>query len=123
MKYLIQLSIILGVSFSGEVLRHFIPLPIPASIYGLILMLILLCTGLLKVSSVKETSSFLLEIMPLLLIPAGAGVVDNWDVIRPVLVPCILLFFVATVIVMAVTGRVTQSIMRLSNRKEEDKND
>lgn len=120
MKYLGQLTIILGVSFIGEALRYFIPLPIPASIYGLILMLILLCTGVIKVSSVKETSSFLLEIMPLLLIPAGAGVVDNWDVIRPILIPCILLYIVATVIVMAVTGRVTQGIIRRRKRKADN---
>lgn len=120
MKYLGQLTIILGVSFIGEALRYFIPLPIPASIYGLIFMLILLCTGVIKVSSVKETSSFLLEIMPLLLIPAGAGVVDNWDVIRPILIPCILLYIVATVIVMAVTGRVTQGIIRRRKRKEDN---
>lgn len=119
MKYLIQLTIILGVSFIGETLRYFIPLPIPASIYGLIIMLILLCTGIVKVSAVKETGSFLLEIMPLLLIPAGAGVVDYWDVIKPILLPCILLFLVATVIVMVVTGTVTQRIIKRRIKRED----
>jgi len=119
MKFLRQIAIILGVSFAGELLRYMIPLPVPASIYGLVLMLILLCTGILKPVAVRETSSFLLDMMPLMLIPAGSGVIDRWDIIKPILIPCILLFVVATVLVMVVTGRVTQRIIR---RKDVGKN-
>ena len=122
MKYLRQITIILGITFAGELLKQFIPLPIPASVYGLLLMLILLCTGILKVSAVGETSSFLLKAMPLMLIPAGIGVVDRWDIIKPLLIPCLLLYIVATVIVMVVTGHTTQAVIRKS-RKGVSEND
>ncbi len=121
MKYLRQLLIILGITFVGEVLNYALPLPIPASIYGLALMLILLCTGVLKVSSIKETSQFLLDVMPLMFIPAAAGVVREWGVIKPILIPTIIMITLVTVIVMAVTGLVTQHLINI-RRKGEEKN-
>lgn len=121
MKYLRQLLIILGITFVGEVLNYYLPLPIPASIYGLALMLILLCTGVLKVSSVKETSQFLLDVMPLMFIPAAAGVVREWGIIKPILIPTVIIITVVTVIVMAVTGLVTQLLINI-RRKGEEKN-
>ncbi len=121
MKYLRQLLIILGITFVGEVLNYYLPLPIPASIYGLALMLILLCTGVLKVSSVKETSQFILDVMPLMFIPAAAGVVREWGIIKPILIPTVIIITVVTVIVMAVTGLVTQWLINI-RRKGEEKN-
>ena len=76
MKYLKQFCIILFLSFLGEALRSVIPLPIPASVYGLVLMLGALASGILKVSQVRETSEFLIEIMPVMFIPAGVGLMD-----------------------------------------------
>ena len=68
MKYIYQLFIILVVTFVGELLHYFIPIPVPASIYGLIIMLILLCTKVVKLEHVERTSDFLIEIMPLMFI-------------------------------------------------------
>lgn len=120
MKYLKQLVIILGISFVGELLNYFLPLPIPASIYGLVLMLTLLCTGVLKVSSVKETSAFLLDVMPVMFIPAAAGVINQWSVIQPILIPWILIMLVVTLIVMAVTGRVTQGLINIRRKGDDE---
>ena len=80
MKFLRQFMIILLLSFLGEVLKMFIPLPIPASVYGLVLMLLCLVTGILKTSQVKEAAFFLIEIMPVMFIPAAAGLIDSWKV-------------------------------------------
>lgn len=117
MKYINQLCIILGISFVGELLNYTIPLPIPASIYGLVIMLILLCTKVIKVHHVKETSDFLLAAMPIMFVPAGAGVIKYWSNIKPMLIPCIIIMIVVTIIVMVVTGRVTQAIIKLKGGK------
>lgn len=116
MKYLRQLLIILGITFVGEVLNYYLPLPIPASIYGLALMLTLLCTRILKVSHVKETSQFLLDAMPLMFVPAAAGVVREWGIIKPILIPTVIMITVVTVIVMAVTGIVTQWLININQK-------
>ena len=77
MKYLRQFGIILAVTCAGEIMKYFIPLPIPGSIYGLILMFVLLLAKVIKVEHVKETGEFLIEIMPLMFIPAGVGLVTS----------------------------------------------
>ena len=83
MKYLQQFGIILAVSFVGELLNYAIPLSIPASIYGLVLMFVCLCMKWIKLEDVKETAVFLIEIMPLMFIPAAVGLITSWNIIRP----------------------------------------
>lgn len=120
MLYLRQFCIILFVSFLGELLHVIIPLPIPASVYGLVLMLSALCTGIIKLNQVKETAGFLIEIMPVMFIPAAAGLLDAWPVLQAIWIPVILITVVTTVLVMVVTGRVTQHMIRRKDRKEHD---
>ena len=121
MKFLRQFMIILLLSFLGEVLKMFIPLPIPASVYGLVLMLVCLMTGVLKTSQVKDAAFFLIEIMPVMFIPAGAGLLESWGVLQPIWLPVCIITVATTVIVMAVTGRVTQAIIRAEKKKKEGK--
>lgn len=116
MKYIRQLVIILAVSFAGELLRLWIPLPIPASIYGLVLLLLGLMSGVIPVERVKDTGAFLIEILPLMFIPAAVGLLESWQVIRPELVPIAIITIATTVIVMAVTGRVTQRMLGRQRR-------
>ncbi|HJC62597.1 MAG TPA: CidA/LrgA family protein [Candidatus Blautia merdavium] len=123
MKYLKQFCIILFLSFLGEALRSVIPLPIPASVYGLVLMLGALASGILKGSQVRETSEFLIEIMPVMFIPAGVGLMDSWGVLKPVCIPVLLITVLTTVIVMGTTGAVTQQMIRKEKKKHESISD
>ena len=84
MKYLKQFGIILVLSFIGELLNHVLPLPVPSSIYGIILMFICLKTGLIPLEEVDETGRFLIEIMPLMFIPAAVGLLEAWNIIQSV---------------------------------------
>ena len=119
MKYLRQFGIILAVTCVGEIMKYFIPLPIPGSIYGLILMFVLLLTKVIKVDHVKETGEFLIEIMPLMFIPAGVGLLNAWGVLKPVWIPISVITVVTTVLVMAVTAKVTQTVIHNSKKKKE----
>ncbi len=111
MLYLRQFCIILFVSFLGELLHVLIPLPIPASVYGLLLMLLALCTGIIKLNQVRETAGFLIEIMPVMFIPAAVGLLEVWSFLKPVWLPVLIITLLSTVIVMAVTGQVTQRMI------------
>ncbi|WP_346869943.1 CidA/LrgA family protein [Clostridium sp. UBA5119] len=113
MKYFRQFAIILAVTFIGEILKYIIPLPIPASIYGLILMLIVLKVKIISLEQVKETGTFLIEIMPLMFIPAAVGLLVSWDVLKDICIPVIIITILTTVIVMIVTGKVTQFMIKL----------
>ena len=118
MKYLRQFGIILGVTCAGEIMKYFIPLPIPGSIYGLILMFVLLLTRVIKVEHVKETGEFLIEIMPLMFIPAGVGLVTSWNQLQSFLVPLLVITVVSTFVVMIVTGKVTDFLISKRGEKK-----
>ena len=118
MKFLKQFSIILFISFLGEILHTLIPLPVPASVYGLVLMLAALVTGILKLGQVRETAAFLIEIMPVMFIPAGVGLMESWSSLQPVWLPVILITILTTVLVMAVTGKVTQAMIGKEKKDE-----
>ena len=114
MKYLKQFTIILLISFAGEILRALVPLPIPASVYGFVILLAALLIGVIKVEQVKETALFLIEIMPVMFIPAAVGLLTAWDTLKPVCVPVIAITVITTVLVMGVTGKVAQWVIQRS---------
>lgn len=108
MKYIKQLLIILAFTLLGELLQAVIPLPIPAAIYGLVLMLIALCTGLLKPDHIADTANFLVGIMPLLFVAPAVKIMAYWGVIKENWLPIIAITVLSTVVVFAVSGLVTK---------------
>ena len=121
MKYLKQFLIILVISLAGEILKALLPLPVPASIYGMVLLFAGLVSGIIKLDAVKETGKFLIEIMPVMFIPAGVGLMSSWGVLKPMFVPVSVVTVVVLVAVMAVTGNISQAIIRYKRRKERKK--
>lgn len=113
MKYIKQITVIMLISFVGEGLHALLPLPVPASIYGLVIMLGLLMSGLLPLEKVEDTADFLVSIMPVMFIPAAVGLLGAWDVLKGVLLPVGVITVATTVIVMAVTGRLTQLFIKM----------
>lgn len=117
MKYLKQFGIILILSFAGELLNLLIPLPIPASIWGFALMFVCLQTGFLKLDYVKDTAIFLIEIMPLMFIPAAVGLMESWGIIRAKIIPYLVITVLSTFLVMATAGKITQAVIRRDRKK------
>lgn len=117
MKYIKQFLVIIAISLVGELLHYLLPLPVPASIYGMVIMFAGLMTGLIKLDAVKDAGKFMIEIMPVMFIPAGVGLLTAWGILKPVCVPIILITVITTVVVMIVTGRVTQAVIRMDRKK------
>lgn len=118
MKYIKQFIIILVISFIGEILNSMIPLPIPASIYGMAILFTALCTGVIKLEHVKETGKFLISIMPLMFIAPAVGLIDSWDIMQDFIVAIAVITVVSTILVVAATGHITQLIMKLKGKEE-----
>ena len=112
MTFLFQFARILAVCFAAEGLAALLPLPIPSSVYGLILMLLALKLRLIKLDQVKQASAFLIGILPLLFLPSAAGVMELWEELRALLVPCLIAVIPITLLVMGASGRVTQLLRR-----------
>lgn len=119
MKYLKQFLIILVISLIGELLNKLLPLPVPASIYGMVILFIGLLSGVIKLSSVKEAGSFLIEIMPVMFIPAGVGLMSSWLNLKPIIIPVCIITAVTIFTVMIVSGHVTQFIVKRTKKNDE----
>lgn len=112
MKYLKQFAVILIFTLAGELMNHLIPLPVPAGIYGMFLMLIALLSGILKREMILETGNYLLTIMPVMFVePAVSGLLSSWKQFQPLLIPAVFITVISTISVMAVSGRSAQTII------------
>ncbi len=118
MKFIRQLAIILTISLIAELLEYLIPLPVAASIYGLVLMLLGLITKIIPLEKVEGAADFLVDIMPILFVPPTVGIMASADALKEMLLPLCVISIVSTVLIMAVTGKVSQYIIRHSDRKQ-----
>ena len=112
MKYVKQFSIILGISFLAELLEILIPLPIAASVYGLVMI-----TKLIPLEKVETAADFLVDAMSIMFVPATVGIMVSVDALKEMLLPICVITVVSTVLIMIVTGRVSQHIIRGQKNK------
>ena len=108
MKYVRQIGIILGITLAGEFLNQILPLPVPAGVYGLFLMLAALMSGVVK-----------MDTMSMMFVPATVGILECADELKAVLIPFLIIIAVSTVVVMIVTGKVAQFMMESAEKKKE----
>lgn len=120
MKYITQVLVIVLFTFLGEVLAYVIPFPIPAAIYGIVLMLFALGTGILKPEKVKDVSGFLISIMPVLFVPPSVRILEYWGVIAPNVAAIAIIAVTSTFLVFAVSSLVTQWLMKKKEDKDHD---
>lgn len=117
MKYLSQFLIIMGFSLLGECLQRLIPVPVPASVYGIVLLFAALCAGLVKVEQIREVGGFLSSILPILFVPPVVGILENWSLIRGSVPAIFLLSAGTTVLTFGISGRFAQ---KFCSREDKD---
>ena len=93
MKYIKQFLIILLMAVLGGVLNWLIPLPIPATVWGMVLMFLALMTGLVKLDQVEDTADFFMGIMPMLFVPLAVGLMDTWHILADYLLPIVIIAY------------------------------
>ena len=108
MKYLSQFCIILGFTLAGEALQRLLPVPVPASVWGLALLFLALCFGLVKPEHVKDASAFLISIMPILFVAPVVGIVECWDLISGDLLKLMLILIGTTALTFGISGSLVQ---------------
>ena len=112
MKYLTPFIIIMGFTLLGEALQRLIPLPIPASVYGLLLLFSALCLKVVKLEQVKEAAGFLTSILPILFVSPAVGIVEDWALIREDLLAILLLLVASTALAFGIAGRTAQAFLK-----------
>lgn len=119
MEYVISLGIILLFSLLGEILKAIIPLPIPASIYGMILLFLALELKIVKIEKINSVAQYLISIMLIFFIMPAISIMDSFDLLTENLIPILIAVILPTILVVIVTGRVTQRVEKISKRWEE----
>ncbi len=119
MKYIKQFLIILLFTFAGELLQAVIPLPVPAAIYGLVLLFLALCTGLLIPAHIDKTAGFMISILPLLFVAPAVNILEHWGMIAPDLGGICIIILVSTVLTFAIAGRVTGWLLRKGGERSD----
>ena len=123
MHYLKQFAVIIAISAISELLAIFIPLPIPASIYGMSLLFLLLMTGVLKLQQVENAANLLLGIMPALFVVSGAGLITSYGQIAENFLSWVAVNIGSTIMILATAGLLAQGMIRRKKAKEADGND
>ena len=121
MKYLSQLFVLITITFIGELLAKFIPLPIPGPIYGLVILFLLLQFKVVRLDQVEDTGNFLISMLSVMFIVTGAGLLSSWNLIASNLITYIVMLFVSTILVMGVTGFIAEKMYRGNDSKGEEK--
>ena len=112
MQYLKQIALILVFSFLGEVCRAFVPLPIPASIYGMVLLFAALSLKIVKSAQVRDAGAFLTSILPVLFVAPAVNLMDCWEQMSDAILPLAVIVAVTTVITFGAAGLVTKLMMK-----------
>ncbi|AMB99314.1 murein hydrolase regulator LrgA [Aerococcus urinaehominis] len=112
MKYLKQTFIILGITLIAELLSALIPLPLPASIYGMIILFACLMSGLIKLDQVEEAGQFLIAIMPVMFVAPAAGLITSWPDLKPHIWAWLAIIIFTTIFIMVITAKTAQFMTR-----------
>ena len=118
MKYIKQFAVIGTITFCGELLNLLLPFPVPASIYGMVLLFVCLLTGIIKLSAIEETADLLLSVMPIFFISPTVSIMSSVGLMKDQLLGIFLTCIVSTMVVMAVTGWVAQAVMKRGEKGE-----
>lgn len=114
MKIFRESIIILCIYLLGEFISKAFNLPIPGNIIGMIILLILLCTNIVKLEKVETVSSFFLDHLAFFFIPAGVGLLASFDIIKSSLLGILFICIITTSIVIVVTGLIVQALVKIN---------
>lgn len=118
MKIIKQIGIIFTICWLSEVIAYVLPFAFPATVIGLVLLLLCLLTGLLKIKHVQEKSDFLLSNMAFFFIPAGVSMINYFDILKSSFVQLLIICIISTVVTFAVTAYSIKLTVKLMNRRK-----
>ena len=119
MSIVAQLFVVFFVYLASEGIAALLPFTFPASVMGMVILLVLLLTKVLKPAQLKESSDFLLGNMLLFFLPTCVSVITYADVLFRNFWSIVLISVLTTPLVFFVTGQVVQLTMKRIRKKGE----
>ena len=118
MKLICQIGVVFGVCWVSQLIEAALPFSFPASVIGMLLMLVLLAAGVLKLDHVREKADFLLANMAFFFLPAGVSVINYFDVLRSSAAALVVICLVSTVVTFAATALSIRLTLPLLERRK-----
>ncbi len=110
-----QLFIIFLFSFLGEIVSKIIP--IPGSVIGMVLLFFALHFKWIKMDQVEDTGHWLINNMGLFFVPAGVGLMANFDMLKDIWWQLLIVMVITTGLMIVFVGHVVQRIKRRFDKK------
>ncbi len=118
MRLLLQLALILSVCFIGDVLHRVCGIPLPGNILSMLILLLLLCTKIVKVEQIEEMSNFFLKRLPFFFLPPAVGIISTYELLEGNILLLIFLCILVTVATIAASGKATDILLGLLERRK-----
>lgn len=118
MKIIKQIGIVMGICWFSQIIENYLPITFPASVIGMILLLICLMTGILRLEHIREKSDFLLANMSFFFLPASVSMINYFDILKSNLIPIVVISVATTVLTFAATAYSIRLTIALMNRRK-----
>ena len=89
-----------------------------SSVWGMVLLFVLLCLKVIKLDQIEETADFLLSIMTITFVPVGASLITSFPAIKDEIVGIFAIIIISTVVCFFITGKVAQKIIDSINKNK-----
>lgn len=120
MNIIKQIFTIVMFSFLGEFVSMLLPFSVPGSVSGMILLFITLHFNFIKMEQVEDVGDWLVNNMAIFFVPAGIGLMTNFDVIGAIWWQLIIIVLVSATLMMWFVGFVVQFVMKRSKKKDKE---
>ena len=107
-----EIAIIFGICLISEGISSLLPIPFPASVLSMLILLALLLSGVVQDRHIRRTCGFFTSNMAFFFIPPCVGILEHMSTLTAVLIPFLVISIVTTPLVYLVTAWVIQLIMR-----------
>lgn len=99
-------------------IARILPIPVPASVIGMILLFVGLCTKLIKLEQVESLSNSLSRVITFLFVPSGISLVNSLDIMQHYGLQILFVILVATLALLAATGWTGAFLLHIKDNRE-----
>ncbi|MGI5957931.1 MAG: CidA/LrgA family protein [Massiliimalia sp.] len=121
MKIVLQVAIVFGVCWIGNIISALLPIPFPGSVISMILLFILLLCKVVKVEHIQEKANFMLKNMAMFFIPAGVGIMEQYSAVKGAVLPLLTICLVSTVLTFGATAFTIRGVTALQRKLSKTK--
>ncbi len=114
-----EIAVIFGVCLLSEGISALLPIPFPASVISMLVLLALLLSGVVKDRHIRRVCGFFTGSMAFFFIPSCVGILEHVDTLSSCLLPFLLVCIITTPLVYLVTAWVVQLMMGYRKRRSE----